>query len=209
MALARTSSAAAGIVILLAVPITDASPARSADGFSARSSKISSSLKERMKGKSWHKGCPVPIRRLRLIRVSYHGFDGETHTGRLVAHKDAVDALTSSLRAMYEAGFKIRRMYLVDRYDGSDHKSMRADNTSAFNCRTVAGTDTWSQHAYGRAIDVNPVENPYVSGDHVSPEGASVRRPLTTRQGNDPPTRRDREGVQEGGVGLGRLGGAD
>jgi poly-gamma-glutamate synthesis protein (capsule biosynthesis protein) len=103
------------------------------------------------------------------MRISYHGFDGERQVGRLVVNKDAVDAITSAFKAMYEAGFKIRRMYLVDRYDASDRKSMRADNTSAFNCRPVAGTDTWSQHAYGRAIDINPVENPYVSGDHVSP----------------------------------------
>ena len=122
-----------------------------------------------MKGKSWHKGCPVLIKRLRVLRVSYHGFDGDRHVGRLVVHKDAVGAITSALEAMYESGFKIHRMYLIDRYDAKDRKSMRADNTSAFNCRYVAGTSSWSQHAYGRAIDINPVENPYVSGDHVSP----------------------------------------
>jgi poly-gamma-glutamate synthesis protein (capsule biosynthesis protein) len=57
----------------------------------------------------------------------------------------------------------------VDRYGGDDDRSMRADNTSAFNCRYVAGTTRWSRHAYGGAADLNPVENPYVSGDHVSP----------------------------------------
>lgn len=123
-----------------------------------------------MTGKSWHRGCPVPIRALRLIRVSYRGFDRDRHIGNLVAHRDAVKALVRALRSMYRHGFKIHKMRLVDRYGGSDRRSMRADNTSAFNCRTVAGTDRWSQHAYGRAIDINPVENPYIASDgSVSP----------------------------------------
>ena len=60
-------------------------------------------------------------------------------------------------------------MELIDRYGADDRRSMAADNTSAFNCRFVAGTNRWSMHAYGLAIDLNPVENPYVSGSHVSP----------------------------------------
>jgi hypothetical protein len=151
---------AAAALVLQAAP-----PARPAEGFEARVSRISPRLKERMTGKSWHKGCPVPIRRLRLVELSYHGFDKERHTGRLVVHKDAVRAIKRAFRSMYRRGFKIRKMYLVDRYDANDRRSMRADNTSAFNCRTVAGTNRWSEHAYGRAIDINPVENPYVASD--------------------------------------------
>jgi hypothetical protein len=123
-----------------------------------------------MRGRSWHRGCPVPIRRLRLIRASYHGFDRDRHIGKLVANKDAVAALVRALRSMYRNGFKIHRLRLVDVYGGSDRRSMRADNTSAFNCRRVAGTSRWSEHAYGRAIDINPVRNPYVASDGtVSP----------------------------------------
>jgi poly-gamma-glutamate synthesis protein (capsule biosynthesis protein) len=70
---------------------------------------------------------------------------------------------------LYDRGFPLRRVRLVDRYGAEDRASMRHDNTSAFNCRTVAGTDAWSQHAYGRAIDIDPVENPYVDGSHVAP----------------------------------------
>ena len=73
------------------------------------------------------------------------------------------------MRRLYRIDYPIRRMELVDRYGADDHRSMAADNTSAFNCRFVAGTNRWSMHAYGRAIDINPVENPYVSGSHVSP----------------------------------------
>ncbi|MGH2735676.1 MAG: M15 family metallopeptidase [Actinomycetota bacterium] len=158
------------VVLAATLLATAAPPARPSSGFSADVSRISDRLARRIKGKSWHKGCPVPIRRLRLIRVSFHGFDGERHIGKLVAHKDAVEALVRAFRSMYRKGFKIRRMYLVDKYGGNDRRSMRADNTSVFNCRYVSGTTTWSQHAYGRAIDINPVENPYVAGDGtVSP----------------------------------------
>jgi len=138
-------------------------------GFEAHVSRISRYLRNEMKGKSWHRGCPVPIRDLRLIRASFHGFDGDRHMGKLVANEDAVEALVRVLRSMYRNGFKIRKMWLVDRYGGSDRRSMWADNTSAFNCRKVAGTDRWSQHAFGRAIDINPVENPYVRDGRVSP----------------------------------------
>ena len=147
-----------------------APPAASGQGFAINVTRISPELKERMKGKSWHRGCPVPIRDLRLIRVSYHGFDREPHMGKLVVNEDAVRVMSEALRVMWDRSFKIRRMRLVDVYDGSDDRSMSADNTSAFNCRRVAGTDRWSEHAYGRAIDINPVENPYVSSDgSVSP----------------------------------------
>ncbi|MEA2476304.1 MAG: hypothetical protein QOC87_503 [Actinomycetota bacterium] len=118
-----------------------------------------------MRGKSWHRGCPVGFKDLRLLHVSYHGFDGDRHIGKLVANKDAVPALVHALRVMYRKNFKIHHMWLVDRYGGKDERSMRADNTSAFNCRNVAGTSSWSEHAYGRAIDINPVENPYVGND--------------------------------------------
>jgi hypothetical protein len=152
-------------LVTAALALSAVPPARPAEGFEAHVSRISPRLKERMTGKSWHKGCPVPIRRLRLVELSYHGFDKERHMGRLVVHKDAVRAVKRAFRSMYRRGFKIRKMYLVDRYDANDRRSMRADNTSAFNCRTVAGTNRWSEHAYGRAIDINPVENPYVASD--------------------------------------------
>ncbi len=75
-------------------------------------------------------------------------------------------------------------MELIDRYGGDDHRSMHHDNTSAFNCRFVNGTTRWSMHAYGKAIDINPRENPYVSGELRLPSGGpAVRRPLRQAQG--------------------------
>ena len=83
-------------------------------------------------------------------------------------HEDVANGIVAVFRRLYAARFPIRRMELVDRYGGDDFRSIEADNTSAFNCRPVEGTSRWSEHAYGRAIDVNPIENPYVSGGRTS-----------------------------------------
>src|SRR3954447_17131180 len=85
--------------------------------------------------RSWHRGCPVPPRDLRLVRLSYWGFDGRAHTGRLIVHRDAVVAVRRALHSLYDARFPIRQMRLIDDYGASDDRSMAADNTSAFNCR--------------------------------------------------------------------------
>jgi len=144
--------------------------ALTAPGFRGSAEPLSSHLRERMTGVSWHRGCPVGFDRLRLLRVTHWGFDGEVRRGRLVVHRDSARPMLRTMRRLYELRFPIRRMRLVDAYGADDHRSMAADNTSAFNCRTVAGTDRWSEHAYGHAIDVNPVENPYVTSDgYVSP----------------------------------------
>jgi hypothetical protein len=118
---------------------------------------------------SWRAGCPVGPAQLRLLRLSYWGFDGKAHIGSLVVRDRVARDVVSVFRRLYAARFPIRRLRKVDAYRGSDDASMAADNTSAFNCRFVSGTRRWSQHAYGEAIDVNPVENPYVQGARVSP----------------------------------------
>ena len=155
---------------MLAVAVA-AAPATAVEQppFEASISRIDRETRTLMRGSSMHRGCPVGFSGLRLIRMTYWGFDREAHRGRMVVHRRWSGEIVSAFRRIYRARFPIRRVRLVDRYGGDDRRSMRADNTSAFNCRYVAGTTTWSQHAYGRAIDVNPVENPYVDGSHVSP----------------------------------------
>lgn len=122
-------------------------------------------------GASWHAGCPVRPAQLRLVRLTYWGFDGRAHTGSLVVKDAVVPAVERVFDRLYAARFPIRRMRPVAAYGGSDDRSMAADNTSAFNCRPVVapGPKRWSVHAYGEAIDVNTVENPYVEGWHVLP----------------------------------------
>ncbi len=136
--------------------------------FHARVQPIPPAMKRQMTGVSWHRGCPVGLDDLRLITLTYRGFDGRAHTGRIVANRTAAAALVSVFRRLYAARFPIRRMQPVDRYGGDDFRSIEADNTSAFNCRAATGSSRWSNHAYGLAIDVNPIENPYVSGGRSS-----------------------------------------
>jgi D-alanyl-D-alanine carboxypeptidase len=131
-------------------------------------SRIDAAQGKRMNGVSWHAGCPVHVRGLRLLTLSHWRFDGATATGRLIVHADVAREVVGVFRRLYKARFPIRRMVPVDAYGGSDFRSIEADNTSAFNCRYVEGTTRWSEHAYGRAIDVNPIENPYVSGGRTS-----------------------------------------
>jgi poly-gamma-glutamate synthesis protein (capsule biosynthesis protein) len=147
--------------------LTAASAASAA--FHSSVTRIPQSVRERMVGSSWHSGCPVPIRKLRLVRVSIHRFDGTTRRGQLIIHRREAENIAVVMRKLWRADYPIRLMRLVDAYGANDDRSMSADNTSAFNCRFVSGTSSWSMHAYGLAIDLNPVENPYVSGSHVSP----------------------------------------
>jgi hypothetical protein len=129
---------------------------------------IDAALAKRMTGVSWRPGCPVPLRDLRLLTLTHWGVDGQVRTGRLVVHRTAARDLVRVFRELYVARFPIRRMVLIDAYGGSDFRSIEADNTSGFNCRYVEGTTRWSNHAFGTAIDVNPIENPYVSGGRTS-----------------------------------------
>lgn len=112
---------------------------------------------------SWRPGCPVGPKRLRLLTVSHRGFDGEVKTGRLVVARNKAAPIVRVMRRLFRAGYPIKRMHPVDEYGGNDRRSMNANNTSGFNCRAATGSTSWSEHAYGRAIDLNPVQNPYVS----------------------------------------------
>lgn len=162
------------VVVLCAVAALGAISAPSATsssldvGFRGTISPIDATQAKRMTGLSWRPGCPVALRDLRVLTVSHWGFDGTRRTGRLIVHRDVARDLVTVFRRLHAARFPIRRIVPVDRYGASDFRSIEADNTSAFNCRFVEGTMRWSEHAYGRAIDVNPIENPYVSGGRTS-----------------------------------------
>ena len=122
-------------------------------------------------GASWRAGCPVGPSQLRRVFVSYVGFDGRAHRGELVVNATVVRDVETIFRRLYAARFPIRHMQPVSAYGGSDNRSMAADNTSGFNCRyaVAPGPKQWSVHAYGEAIDVNTVENPYLEGGRVLP----------------------------------------
>ena len=118
---------------------------------------------------SYRPGCPVGPAQLRRLEVSHWDFAGRRRVGSIVVAAREARDVRSAFRKIYAARFPIRRLRPVDVYKGSDDASMAADNTSGFNCRFVSGTRRWSQHAYGLAIDINPVENPYVDGGRVRP----------------------------------------
>lgn len=130
--------------------------------------RIRPALAERMSS-SHRPGCPVPLRDLRHLRMTYRDFDGRARTGEMVVHRRHARGVTRTFGRLYDVGFPIRRMRLVDAYGGDDDRSMAANNTSGFNCRRVAGQAEWSDHAYGAAIDLNPIQNPYVRPGSVDP----------------------------------------
>ncbi|MFI9593639.1 M15 family metallopeptidase [Nonomuraea sp. NPDC052265] len=125
-------------------------------------SKVTKVARERLPY-SWRPGCPVSYQDLRLVTMSYWGFDDKPHTGELVVRKTVTDDIETVFRKLYDWRWPIRQMKLVDVYKGDDFASIEADNTSAFNCRRATGSSNWSNHAYGQAIDINPRENPYVT----------------------------------------------
>ena len=137
-------------------------------GFRSQISPLGAQLRQRMTGVSWHPGCPVGLSSLRLVTVTHWDFDGHERRGTLIVGRAEAPAIAKAMGLLYRLRYPIRRMRPVDAYGGSDSRSIDADNTSAFNCRAATGSTRWSEHAYGRAIDVNPIENPYVSGGRTS-----------------------------------------
>jgi D-alanyl-D-alanine carboxypeptidase len=120
----------------------------------------------------WHAGCPTPLSQLRLLTVRYLGFDDRAHSGQLVVNQAAVAPLEKVFARLYALRFPIRHMALSDTYGPASGQPADGDVTASFECRQASAspcgglanntTGTWSEHAYGEAVDLNPVENPYV-----------------------------------------------
>ena len=118
---------------------------------------ISDKVFARMKGKSYKSYCHLPLTQLRYVKVLHRNAMGE-----LVCHRDIAADLVSIFRTLYQANYPIERMVLIDNYNAEDEPSMLANNTSCFNYRYIAGSKRLSNHSLGRAIDINPLYNPYV-----------------------------------------------
>ncbi|MEX0754603.1 MAG: M15 family metallopeptidase [Actinomycetota bacterium] len=127
---------------------------------------IRGAIRREIVGTNWHAGCPVGPRELRLLRVTYRGFDGSTKRGPLVMHRGVADDVLGVFRRLYRHRFPIKHIALPPRYRPNRYAYDRIRSvTAGFNCRPVTDGDSWSQHAFGLAVDINPVENPYVRGD--------------------------------------------
>jgi hypothetical protein len=138
-------------------------------------------LQAQLTGRFWHKGCPVPLSQLRLLTVSHWGFDGRVHTGQLVVNRTAAAPLARVFRRLYVLRFPIRHLRFADAYGPASSQPADGDISGSFECRQAVpspcssgtGTGSWSNHAYGLAVDLNPIENPYV-GCGRSRERASI-----------------------------------
>ncbi|RLA77157.1 MAG: M15 family peptidase [Epsilonproteobacteria bacterium] len=139
-------------------------------GFKFQISKIPTKIaKEMIKKGSWREGCPVELYDLRYIEMSYWDFKGKRQTGKMVVHKSVANDVVEIFGDLYSSRYPINQMRLIEDYNASDFQSIEADNTSAFNCRRATGSKKWSNHSYGKAIDINPIENPYISkSGHIS-----------------------------------------
>jgi D-alanyl-D-alanine carboxypeptidase len=160
---------AVAVVALLAVAAEPPSAVTSPP-FHASIRPLSAPLREQLTGSVWHKGCPVSLAQLRVLRVSTAGFDGGTYSGSLVVNQAAARPLVSVFRRLYALRWPIRHMRVADAYGPVRNRPRDGDISGSFECREAVpspctggkGTGTWSNHAYGYAIDLNPRENPYV-----------------------------------------------
>ena len=137
-------------------------------------SKVTDEVKKRMiKGNSWKNTCPVGINELRYLRIKHLDYQGKPVIGEMIVHKNVARDVVGIFAELYDIGYPVGKMHLVSAYKGNDWQSIEADNTSAFNCRSATGSKKWSKHSYGKAIDINPIENPYVFRSGKSSHKAS------------------------------------
>ena len=125
---------------------------------------------------TWSPRCPVALAELRYVTVSFRGFDGRAHTGELMVHRDVADDVVGVFRRLFAVAYPIERMRITTVAERDAPPTGDGNTTGAFNCRPAAGSTHWSEHAYGRAIDVDPFQNPYVRGRLVLPELALAYR---------------------------------
>jgi hypothetical protein len=127
-------------------------------------------------GGTWHAGCPVGPSQLRLLQMTYWGFDNQPHLGLMVVNVSVVDSVIHVFSTLYTARFPIEEMVPEAAYGGNDNAAAAADDTSGFNCRyaVAPGPPQWSVHAYGEAIDVNDVQNPYIDGTTIIPPAGAA-----------------------------------
>ena len=170
------------VVATLVLALVPLSSAATVEPFRQSIRPLPEAMQARLEGRYWHQGCPVSLSELRILRVRPVGFDGRVRTGQLVVNRDVAAPLASVFRRLYELRFPIRHMQFADMYGPKRAQPRDGDVTGSFECRQAvpspctggSGTGTWSNHAYGHAIDLNPVENPYV--------GCGMTRDATARK---------------------------
>lgn len=140
--------------------------------FAGRISTIPAGLSAALRESTWHPGCPVPLEDLRLLRFNSVGFDGEIKRGPMIVNASVAEDVLWVFEQLFDAGFQLKRVGLAREFHErrwEEQPNSRRSVTASFNCRVVitpAGPGTeFSQHSYGLAVDVNPLQNPFVRAD--------------------------------------------
>ncbi|MPY81043.1 MAG: M15 family peptidase [Actinophytocola sp.] len=155
------------------LPTIDRLPPPPNDRFRSSVREIGPRIRARM-GPTWQPGCPVGLRDLRYVRVSFWGFDGRPHTGEVIVHRRAAHDIVHVFARLHRARFPIEAMRIATSVDLDARPTGDGNGSGGFVCRPIRKGSTWSAHAYGLAIDINPFQNPYQRGDLVLPERASA-----------------------------------
>jgi len=201
MARFRSVTAALGSAAVLVAALTTAAPAAPADAALAAAPAVTrhartpaahplpgytwsvSRVSAADLSASWRPGCPVGPADLRAVSVTHLDRDGRARRGTIVVAASVAQATADVFGRLYDLRFPVTSLRPVEAFGGSDDASMDADNTSAFNCRATTGGTSFSEHSSGTAIDVNPVENPYVKGTTVLPAAGRAHLDRSPRPG--------------------------
>jgi len=132
---------------------------------------------------SWKQECPVTVEELSYLTMTHWGFDGRVHTGEMIVNASVADDIVSVFRQLFAARFPLEQMRVIDEFEIDLPPTGDWNDTTSFVCRDAVGSGTWSQHAFGLAVDINPFHNPYLKGDLVLPELASY---YVDRERNEP-----------------------
>ena len=151
---------------------------RTNPGFSCHP--ITRQLLHRINGLSYHRNENISPYELRYLKLSYIDFNGESRLGEMICNQKIADRLLNIFQTLYENKYQFERIQLVDDFHANDDLCCQKNNTSCFNYRTIAGTNTLSRHAFGMAVDINPFFNPYVTYQNdqnhirISPPGSEA-----------------------------------
>jgi hypothetical protein len=181
------------MVVVLAVGAFTAAPAdargpkprRPMPAYASSIAPLNADQRALMMDVAWRPGCPVGLDDLRAVTVRYATTRAWWRDGVIVVHEDIADEVARIFGRLYDARYAIERIEPIELYAGDDDLSVQYNNTSGFNCRNIDGTNRWSRHAYGEAIDLNPLWNPWVRADGTTKLVES--RPFVDRSRTDVP----------------------
>jgi hypothetical protein len=161
------------VLVNRSLPTVDVLPPPASGGYESTIGPITDEIRERM-GATYVDGCPVGLDGLRYLTMSFHGFDGGLHTGDMIVNADQAENVVSVFHRLFDLGYPIEEMRLITTADIEAPPTGDGNNTASFICRAVRNGSSYSAHAFGLAIDLNPFINPYTHRDQVIPELASA-----------------------------------